>query len=59
MLGDDPIINLGFTYVDGNDSVEIEKPELMKVLSTGERKALYVLNVIFEVQRRIRARSRH
>lgn len=26
----------------------------MRFLSTGERKALYVLNVIFEIQRRIK-----
>jgi hypothetical protein len=54
MLGDAEVIDLGFTYKDGADSVEVEKSELMKVLSTGERKALYVLNVIFEVQRRIK-----
>jgi len=55
MLGNDPIIDLGFTYVDGEDSVNVEKPELLKVLSTGERKALYVLNVIFEIRRRNKA----
>ena len=52
MLGNEPIVDLGFTYVDGDESVNIEKSALLKVLSTGERKALYVLNVIFEVQRR-------
>lgn len=56
MLGGDAIMDLGFTYKDGKDSVEIEKPELLQVLSTGERKALYVLNVIFEVQRRSEAK---
>jgi hypothetical protein len=35
--------------------VQVEKPALLQVLSTGERKALYVLNVIFEIQRRIKA----
>jgi hypothetical protein len=55
MLGDAGVIDLGFTYKDGADSMEVEKSDLMKVLSTGERKALYVLNVIFEVQRRIKA----
>ena len=52
MLGDSEIIDLGFTYVDGKESVEIERSDLLQVLSTGERKALYVLNVIFEIQRR-------
>jgi ABC-type lipoprotein export system ATPase subunit len=55
MLGDAEVIDLGFTYKDGADSMEIEKADLMKVLSTGERKALYVLNVIFEIQRRMKA----
>ena len=55
MLGEDDIIDLGFTYIDGTDTADVDKPELVQVLSTGERKALYVLNVIFEVQRRIKA----
>ena len=57
MLGGDEIIDLGFTYIDGSDTADVEKPQLLQVLSTGERKALYVLNVIFEVQRRIKARQ--
>ena len=52
MLGHEPIIDLGFTYVDGDETMNIGRPELLKVLSTGERKALYILNVIFEIQRR-------
>ncbi len=52
MLGNNPIVDLGFTYVDGEESVTLDRPALLKVLSTGERKALYILNVIFEIQRR-------
>lgn len=52
MLRDEPLPQLGFTYRDGRDEVDVEKKQLMEVLSTGERKALYVLNVIFEVRRR-------
>ena len=44
---------MGFRYKDGQQKV-IEKSTLMQVLSTGERKALYVLQVIFEVERRIK-----
>lgn len=55
MLGQEAIIDLGFTYIDGADSMEIEKPALLKALSTGERKALYVLNVIFEIETRKKA----
>jgi hypothetical protein len=57
MLGDDQIIDLGFTYIDGKDSVKVDRPALLQVLSTGERKALYVLNVIFEIQRRMKAKQ--
>ncbi|CAI4031379.1 hypothetical protein DNFV4_01805 [Nitrospira tepida] len=52
MLGYEPIVDLGFTYWDGKDNAPVEKPKLLQVLSTGERKALYILNVIFEVERR-------
>ncbi len=52
MLGYEPIVDLGFTYIDGKDIAPVEKTKLLQVLSTGERKALYILNVIFEVERR-------
>ena len=52
MLGNEPIVDLSFTYVDGEESVTLDKTALLKVLSTGEKKALYILNVIFETQRR-------
>ena len=52
MLGEEKLIRLGFVYRDGEDSTEIDKAKLMKVLSTGERKALYILNVIFEIETR-------
>ncbi len=52
MLGNEPIIELGFTYIDGSESTSIDRLDLLKVLSNGEKKALYILNVIFEVQRR-------
>ena len=55
MLGYEPIVDLGFTYIDGKDTAQVEKPKLLSVLSTGERKALYILNVIFEVERRKKA----
>lgn len=52
MLGYASMIDLAFTYRDGVENVPIEKAALMRVLSTGERKALYILNVIFEIQTR-------
>lgn len=57
MLGRTSIIDLGFTYVDGQDSVELNRNELLRSLSTGERKALYVLNVIFEIETRMAAKQ--
>jgi hypothetical protein len=42
--------SLIFRYKDENDTQEIGRDELLNVLSTGERRALYLLNVIFEIQ---------
>ncbi len=55
MLGGEPMLRLGFTFKDGEDTASVEKNELMQVLSTGEKKALYVLNIIFEVEARKKA----
>jgi AAA domain len=50
MLGESLAPSLGFTFNEGDDTAEIERPDLLEVLSTGEKKALYILNVIFEVE---------
>lgn len=42
---------LKFTFSDGNDTVEWSRSEI-KTLSQGERRALYLLNFIFEVESR-------
>lgn len=55
ILGEDPMLLLGFTFNDGNDAAPVERESLMQVLSTGEKKALYVLNIIFEVEARKKA----
>lgn len=52
MLGVTESITLAFTYQDGDESVPIERDNLIKVLSNGEQKALYILNVIFEIATR-------
>lgn len=44
---------LGFKYIDGREEVDISREELQRVLSMGERRALYLINVIFELRRRI------
>lgn len=43
---------LKFTFKDGPDTVEMSRGEL-KTLSQGEKRALYLLNFIFEVEDRI------
>ena len=57
ILGQEPMLSLGFTFEDGADKASVEKPALMQVLSTGEKKALYVLNIIFEVEARKKAKQ--
>lgn len=55
MLGQTSIIDLGFTYIDGNDKASIKEDELRRSLSTGERKAFYMLYVLFEIETRRKA----
>ena len=56
-LGRDSALNLGFTFKEGNEEASVERAALLEVLSTGERKALYVLNIIFEVEARKKAKQ--
>lgn len=51
------IPTLSFTFKDGVEervykNNKSEKAELLKILSTGEKRALYILNIIFEVEAR-------
>jgi len=57
ILGQEPMLILGFTFEEGGDKAPVEKAALMQVLSTGEKKALYVLNIIFEVEARKKAKQ--
>lgn len=57
ILGEEPMLSLGFTFEDGAETTDVEKSTLMQALSTGEKKALYILNVIFEVEARIKAKQ--
>ncbi|WP_263367956.1 ATP-binding protein [Edaphobacter bradus] len=49
ILGEE-ILVLKFTFRDGNENAPVQRNELLKVLSTGEAKALYILDIIFEIQ---------
>jgi hypothetical protein len=55
ILGQEPMLSLGFTFEDGPDTAPVEKQALMQALSMGERKALYILNIIFETETRKKA----
>ena len=50
IVGKDLAPSLGFVFHEGDESTEVERPQLLQVLSTGEKKALYILNVLFEVE---------
>lgn len=54
VLGEE-ILVLDFTFHDGDESAAVQKKELLEVLSVGEAKALYILNLIFEIQVRQKA----
>ncbi|WP_427791834.1 hypothetical protein [Brevundimonas diminuta] len=49
-LAKEPILALDFLFEEGGESVSVKREALMEGLSTGERKAFYLLNVLFEVE---------
>lgn len=51
-LGQETMLKLVFEFNDGDDSTGVERDELLSVLSNGEKKALYILNVLFEMEAR-------
>jgi hypothetical protein len=55
ILGQEPMLSLGFTFEDGADKAEVDRTALMQSLSTGEKKAFYVLNILFEIEVRKKA----
>jgi len=54
-LGKDPMLDLGYTFNDATESAPVTRDALLKSLSQGERKALYILNIIFEIEVRRQA----
>lgn len=52
ILGQDKVLSLTFRYEDGADHAIITKDSLLQSLSTGEKKALYILNILFEIEAR-------
>lgn len=52
VLGQEKLLKLGFEFEDGTERTAVERGDLLEVLSNGEKKALYILNVLFEVETR-------
>ena len=51
-----------FIFTDGDDKrtyTTKQKDELLRVLSTGEARALYILNIMFEIHTRWKIRKKH
>ena len=58
MLEQETIPKLGFTFKEGDDRQDVDRDALLEVLSTGEKRAFYILNILFEIQVRIKAGQR-
>lgn len=57
ILGQEQMLRLAFTFEDGADKASVERAALMQALSTGEKRAFYILNIIFEVEARKKAKQ--
>jgi hypothetical protein len=49
-LAHEPMLDLTYTFKDGQGETPVGRDALMKSLSQGEKKALYILNIIFEIE---------
>jgi len=49
VLGQEKLLKLGFEFEEGVERTPVERGDLLEILSAGEKKALYILNVLFEV----------
>ncbi|UIN19658.1 AAA family ATPase [Herbaspirillum frisingense] len=50
MLGVESAPRLGFVFTDGGEEVSVGRDALLQTLSTGERRAFYVLNMLFDIE---------
>lgn len=57
MLNENTPLSLSFSFKDGAEEAVLDRGALLTALSTGEKKALYVLNIIFEVEARISSKQ--
>ncbi|MDY2564784.1 hypothetical protein SON66_16050 [Pseudomonas syringae] len=47
-----------FEFEDGQGTCGVEEDKLLQVLSQGEKRALYILNVLFEIQARLESKQK-
>ena len=57
VCGHADVLDLAYTFKDGAESVAVERETLIRTLSQGEKKALYILNIIFEIELRRQRRQ--
>lgn len=50
MLGQENVPRLGFIFMDGNQETAVGRDALLQTLSTGEKKAFYILNMLFDIE---------
>jgi hypothetical protein len=55
IFGQEEMLNLAFVFHEGMEQASVDRTTLLQTLSTGEKKALYVLNVLFEIEARKKA----
>jgi hypothetical protein len=55
ILGQQQMLSLDFIFNDGTEQASVDRASLLQALSTGEKKALYVLNILFEIEARKKA----
>lgn len=51
VIGQEPL-TLGFRFEDGTENESVNREDLTRILSAGEKRAFYILNVLFEVELR-------
>ena len=50
VLGKETAPRLGFVFKDGSDHAPVERDALLQTLSTGEKKAFHILNMLFDIE---------
>lgn len=50
LLGQETALRLGFVFKDHAGEAPVERSALLQVLSTGEKKAFYLLNMLFDIE---------